>query len=363
MRICFIGDAAAIHTQRWVRWFAADHEVFVISTTAADSMPEYEVAQLPIETAPGLRLLRSLRMVRQVLAAYQPDLLHSHYINEAGWFGAASRRRPLVVTAWGSDVYRAPVESRLARHLNRWSVRSADWVTCDSADQAAVICSWGVPHERVSVIGWGIDRREFHPGIDGTPLRERLDIPWDAPVLLSPRQWLPNSNIAAVIAAHERLPASVYLVLKRGSQPDDGADVQTAIAASRAHGRIRVLGEITENQLPVMYASADVVVSLCTTDGTPASVLEAMALGKPVVALQNASLAEWVSDPGGRLVPGLDPEVIADAVLPLLFDRDVRARAAAHNLSVVAKRADRQVEFGRMARIYERLTESPHGTR
>jgi glycosyltransferase involved in cell wall biosynthesis len=357
MRLCFIGDAETIHTQRWVEWFAARHEVAIIATGPGEGLAPHRIATLPAESPLRTRLLASVLEVRRVLRRHRPDILHCHFINEAGWLGAASGHRPLVITAWGSDVYRAPAESRLARHLNPWSVRRADWVTCDSHDQASVLRSWGVPAERASVVGWGVDRQEFHPRIDGSSWRAKLGIPSDAKVVMSPRQWYANSNIPSVVAGHELLPEDFYLVLKRspGFEPDGGRTVQDAIESSRARDRIRVVERLDASELPALYAMGDVAVSLCTTDGTPASVLEAMALGLPVVALENASLSEWVSDPGGRLIPGLDPHQIAQAVQSVVADAGTVARAAEHNVAIVAERADREAEFARMDEIYQRL--------
>jgi glycosyltransferase involved in cell wall biosynthesis len=357
MRLCFIGDAETIHTQRWVEWFAADHEVSVIATGRGEGLPEYKVATLPGHSPLRTRLFESVLEVRRVLRRHRPDILHGHFINEAGWFSAASGHRPFVITAWGSDLYRAPAESRLARYLNPWSVRRADWVTCDSHDQASVIRSWGAAAEHVSVVGWGVDRRQFRPGVDGSGWRAKLDIPSDAKVIVSPRQWYANSNIPSVVAGHELLPESFYLLLKRmpGFEPDNGRPVHDAIEASSARDRIRVVERVEPSELPGLYAAGDVAISLCTTDGTPVSVLEAMALGLPVVALENASLAEWVSDPGGRLVPGLDPQQIAQAVRSMVADAATIARAAEHNIAIVTERADREAEFARMDEIYERL--------
>jgi glycosyltransferase involved in cell wall biosynthesis len=316
------------------------------------------VATLPdAARLPGKRLINSIRMVRRIVAEHRPDIVHSHFINEPGWFGAAAGCHPFVVTAWGSDVYRAPNESKLARRLNPWTVRHADWVTCDSEDQAKVIRSWGAAADHVSVIGWGVDRSEFNPGVDGSAFRAEIGIPQDAPVLLSPRQWYTNSNIPAIIDAHTRMSGDIYLILKRirGYEPEGGAPIERLVEASPARDRIRVVEAMPPAKLPNLYAAADAVVSVCTTDGTPVSVLEAMAMGLPVVALDNASLAEWVSEPGGTLVPDLDPDKLARSVESVLLDQGAREKAAAHNLDVIAKRADRDVEFGRMAEIYERL--------
>jgi len=362
MRICFIGDCGSVHVERWVRWFAGTYDVGVISTGIGNRIPEYTIGRLPTRSKPFSRVLESALEVRRLITRYRPDVVHCHYINEAGWLGAITAFHPLIISAWGSDLYRAPKESRLAHTLNPWALRRADWITCDSHDQARVIHSWKVNPARVSVIGWGIDRAEFHPGLDGTSSRDAYGIPLDAPVLLSPRQWLANSNIPTIIAAHARLADDVYLILKHspgaGACTDENAVVTRHIAGSPARNRIVEIGELPERELPSLYAAADAVVSLCSTDGTPVSVLEAMAVGQPVVALDIPSLSEWVREPGGRLVSSLDPASVAAAVEPFLVDPAARARAAQANVEIVAQRADRSSEFARMAAIYRQAANS-----
>jgi glycosyltransferase involved in cell wall biosynthesis len=358
VRICYIGDPRSVHTQRWVRWFADRQDVSLIATAPDASLKELELGVLTEGGPPGTRLVRAVRDVRTLLRRARPDVVHAHFINEAGWFAAASGRRPFVVTAWGSDVYRAPQESKLAGRLNPWAVRRADWVTCDSEDQARTLREWAGPDAHVSVIGWGVDRDEFNPEVDGRPMRRELGIPEDVRVVFSPRQWLPNSNIEAVVAAHARLPADVWLLLKRIPRFEDaaGAPVERAVADSPAKDRIRVVGEINADQLAPLTAASDAVVSLCGTDGTPVSLLEAMAVGKPVVALRNASVAEWLSDPGGQLIDDLEPATVAAALETALRPGDARAEARAHNVAVVAERADRAAEMARMEQIYGELT-------
>jgi glycosyltransferase involved in cell wall biosynthesis len=124
-----------------------------------------------------------------------------------------------------------------------------------------------------------------------------------------------------------------------------------------------VVGEIPAPELPSLYAAADAVVSLCDSDGTSVSVLEAMATGKPVIALENASLAEWISEPGGRLVPRGDPGNVADAIDVFLAVGRLREEAAAHNLAIVESRADRVAQMARMEQIYESLAATPSENR
>jgi glycosyltransferase involved in cell wall biosynthesis len=359
MRICFIGDARSVHTQRWVLWFAEHHDVALIATQPDPALAEHELAGLPATSrVPGTRLAHSAMLTRRAVRAYRPDVVHAHYINEAGWLAAASGARPFVISAWGSDLYRAPQESAVARRLNPWAARRADFVTCDSEDQARLLRAWGVPSDRVGVIGWGVDRSEFNPEVDGGAMRDTLDIPREADVILSPRQWLANSNIEAIVAAHALVDGEPHLVLKRlpRHEPDGGRAVLAAVAASPARDRVHLVEEIDAAALPSLYAAADVVVSLCVTDGTPMSVLEAMATGRAVVAFRNESLAEWVAPPGGRLVSSTAPGEVAAAISGFLNgSAGDREAVVTHNVETVAERADRAAEMRRMDAVYARL--------
>ncbi len=202
-------------------------------------------------------------------------------------------------------------------------------------------------------------RSQFHPGVDDTAFARSLGIPAGARVLLSPRQWNANSNVASIIAAHAQLDSNVYLIVK--SFPGRGGDAldeaERAIERSPAGERIRTVGDVDASMLPSMYASAEVVISTCGTDGTPVSVLEAMAAGRYVIALKDASLAEWVAEPGGRLVETPAPDAIARAVKAFLDDPEAAGRATEHSSAVIAARADRETEFRRMGEIYDRLVE------
>jgi len=189
-------------------------------------------------------------------------------------------------------------------------------------------------------------------------MRDTLDIPREADVILSPRQWLANSNIEAIVAAHALVDGEPHLVLKRlpRHEPDGGRAVLAAVAASPARDRVHLVEEIDAAALPSLYAAADVVVSLCVTDGTPMSVLEAMATGRAVVAFRNESLAEWVAPPGGRLVSSTAPGEVAAAISGFLNgSAGDREAVVTHNVETVAERADRAAEMRRMDAVYARL--------
>jgi glycosyltransferase involved in cell wall biosynthesis len=361
LRLCFLADPRSVHTVRWLRYFAErGHRVSLISQhpPPADLPLEAYVPLAEKASLPGTRLALNVMEVRRAVGRLRPDLLHAHYINENGWLGAGSGFHPFVLTAWGSDVYVARQRSRLARWLNPWAVRRADFVTADSLDQIQELRRMGA--RASEMIGWGVDLGSF-PGTLRSDWKRRHGIPGDQPVVLSPRQWLPNSNIADIIEAFERVRrerSDVLLVLKRApTGPSDlRGQLEDRLRQGGLSGATLVIDELPESEMPGLYEAADVTVSVCSSDGTPVSVLEAMAARSAVIAGDLPSLREWIQpEQTGRLVPVGDPDRLARSILGLLEDGTLRGRLAAGARRLVEERADRHRYFQRMEEICRRL--------
>ena len=96
--------------------------------------------------------------------------------------------------------------------------------------------------------------------------------------------------------------------------------------------------------------------SVPSSDGTPSSVLEAMACGAAPVLSDLPSLHEWVADgQEGLFVAAGDGGALAAAILRLVRDDGLRARLRANGLAVIADRADRARRMRRAEEIYETL--------
>src|SRR5205807_2701127 len=143
-----LGDLDGSHTRRWLAFFAGrGHDVHAISFyPPRDSPPGVHLHLLRLAAAPApaasasrrapprLSLLRALippsfqRLVHferyrraglpEVVHKIAPDVFHAHYLVEHGFYGLAARFHPYVVSAWGSDVFRAS-KSPLGRIVAR----------------------------------------------------------------------------------------------------------------------------------------------------------------------------------------------------------------------------------------------------
>jgi glycosyltransferase involved in cell wall biosynthesis len=107
--------------------------------------------------------------------------------------------------------------------------------------------------------------------------------------------------------------------------------------------KVELLPGLPRWQVADWFQHSQVVVSPTTHDGTPNTLLEAMASGCFPVAGDLESLREWIS-PGvnGALVNPADPVALAQAIIAALRQPELRQQAQAANLQLIAERAEYQ---------------------
>jgi glycosyltransferase involved in cell wall biosynthesis len=117
---------------------------------------------------------------------------------------------------------------------------------------------------------------------------------------------------------------------------------------------VSLMPKLSPRALADSFHSAQVMVSPSTHDGTPNSLLEAMACGVFPVCGDLESIREWIRHgENGLLVNPNDAEALADALLLALKDRAMRSRAAEINAKIVAERADYRVNMKRVEQFYD----------
>jgi glycosyltransferase involved in cell wall biosynthesis len=117
-----------------------------------------------------------------------------------------------------------------------------------------------------------------------------------------------------------------------------------------------LMPRLGQRALADAYHSAQVMVSPSTHDGTPNTLLEAMACGCFPVLGDIESVREWVTDgENGLLVDARDPQALATAIIQALKDHKLRARAAEINQRSIAERADYRIVMQQVEAFYSRL--------
>lgn len=320
-----------------------------------------------LRSYPGLRVpLMPTKRELNILAAYEPDVVHTHgfaFMGLKGMWASRELLRPMILTFHTMVIdaipYYTPFKRRsrlltnlISRYLRGFLHRSGAVVAPTKAvmDELYRLA----PRMRhTSVIPNGVDLERFRTNLDGGTVREELGI-GDADLLLHVGRVAPEKDIAFLLQAFpgllRRRPGCKLLFV------GTGPELERSRRFVQRHGLaddILFTGFVPDKDLPSYYAAADVmtIASQFETQGMVA--LEAMACGKPVVAVDYRAFPEYIEDgrngflfPVGD-VPGFHLSVLA----ALECEDEVRERARE-----TAGRFSWEHTTGALMALYEEMT-------
>jgi glycosyltransferase involved in cell wall biosynthesis len=266
--------------------------------------------------APGPGSFGEAIRLRRIVGRADPDLLHLHS-SKAGLAGrlAVRGRRPTLFQphAWSFHA----LGGRLRRAAAAWERLGARWATaivCVSeaerrdGEAAGIRANW-------RVVPNGVDLEAFRP-TDRVDARARLGLP-AGPLAVSvgrlSRQKGQDLLVEAWPKVRSRVEAAELVLV--GSGPEESA-------LRRSGGDVQFVG--AQDDVQPWLAAADVVVLPSRWEGLPYVVLEAMAVGTPVVATDVTGVREALGE-AGAIVPPEDPGALAEAVVAALSGADVRS--------------------------------------
>jgi glycosyltransferase involved in cell wall biosynthesis len=322
-------------------------------TLAGPIWPGYSHATLETPDVPvAIRTWPTSRWMRRLLRDTQPDLVHAHWMPIAALallYGAS----PLVVSAWGSDVFQATRGQRLAWRL---ALRQVDLSLGSSRALLRELERLGAPPTRTALINWGVNLDEFRPADERLAARARLGLP-PGPVILSPRSTGDVYNVDVITKAFEpiaRERPDVTLVLLRG---EEGVSATTS-------EQVKVIQRVPAEVMPDYYRAADICVSIATTDSSPRSVWEAMACGTPCLVSDIPWVHELLIDEDNALIVSIDDKAVEAGIRRLLFDSELAALLSERGRVLVEQHRDREREMDRLCALYQHvITDGRHRSR
>lgn len=277
-------------------------------------------------------LARMVKLVRQI----RPDVVHTH-MAKAGTVGRIAAQMcgvPLIVHTYHGHVFHSYFGRRKTQVFltieRALALRTHRLVTVGDS-QRAEIASYGIaPPAKLEPIRLGLELRPFleaetHRG----DLRRELGIGHSTRLIGIVARLAP-------IKAHEDFFAAAQLVQQ--AQPDvsflvigDGerrAELEALVRRLSLTDHVRFLG--WRRDMPRIYADLDVVALTSRNEGSPVSLIEALAAARPVVSTAVGGVPEVVLDgETGLTVPVSQPRALAEGIVRLLRD-PVEAELLAH---------------------------------
>lgn len=301
------------------------------------------------------------------LHEFRPDLIHAHhpfFLGDAALRTARELGRPLVFThhtMYEDYTHYVPVNQQLLRQfvvrLSTDYANLCDHVIAPSESVADLLHQRGV-ESSIAVIPTGVDLALFSGG-NGRAMRQQLGIPPGSKVIGHVGRLAPEKNLdylAAAIArylGHDAGAGSCCLIV--GSGPSQ-TQIQEIFQGQGVADRLYLAGRRTGQELADAYAAMDLFAFASKTETQGMVLAEAMAAGKPVIALDAPGAREVVhSAEVGRLLHGdAEREAFADALaeFPLAGEAYEELAQAAKEWARVFSR---EQCCRRLVQVYEQL--------
>jgi glycosyltransferase involved in cell wall biosynthesis len=286
--------------------------------------------------------LHSLARLIGLMRRYRPHVVHTHTA-KAGFLGRLAARLsgvPVVVHTFHGHVfhgYFGKFKSGLYIALERLAARLSDRIITLSDGLRDELVGYRIaPTERFEVVPLGLDLGQLTSTSLGEWRRE-LGVAHDAPLVGIVGRLVPVKNHALFLQmaarVRARLPEARFVIVGDGELRADLEALAEALGLAEA-----VVFAGWQQDLAPIYADLDALVIASRNEGTPVSVIEAMAARVPVVATRVGGLPDLLC--GGRfgaLVAPDDAEAMVEAVLDALRARlDTPARLEAARTHALA---------------------------
>jgi len=342
MKILFLADARSIHIRRWIEFFNQQGEQTYLISLEESTQPITEMIQLRSPNLPNFsKYFLATKQIREIVEKIKPDLINAHFVPNYGWIGARLAFRPLVVSAWGSDILVSAEKSIFHRLRAGWVLKKADWLTSDSNYLTNQMVKLGALRNKISTFPMGINR-EFL-SIPKRQLSKKNEI-----TIISTRQLEPVYNLDLLIRVvpliMERSNLDIrFLIVGEGSQRERLRDLARRLGVT---DKAEFCGKVSLENLIKLLTSADIYVSTSLSDSTSVSLLEAMACSLIPVVTDIAGNREWIEDGiNGFLVPTNRPEELAEKIVSSCQNMAGLQKIVDRNKQMVSEKANYQANL------------------
>lgn len=351
----------------------AGYQVTGISAPGPD-VPALEAHGIRHIAVPLTRRLTPLADLRALLRLYRVfrrerfTIVHTH-TPKPGLLGQLAARMagtPAVINTIHGFYFHEhmpPAQRRFYITMERIAARCSDLILSQSSEDLETALRLGIcPPERIQWLGNGIDIRRFDPGrIDPqrlARLRRDLGAPPDTPVIGFVGRLVAAKGVIELARAVRQVQSRVgpVTLLIVGGVDREKGDALTPETIQAAAGTTTCVFAGVRQDMPEMYALMDVFALPSYREGFPRAAMEASAMGVPCVVTDVRGCREAVEHGrNGLLTPLRDVDALAEAIVRLLQNDNLRAAMGSAGRSMARERFDEQQVFQRVIGAYRRV--------
>lgn len=400
MKILFVTDARSPISKNWIKHFIQpENEIYIASTFDCDfdypvnrfeftpvafssakkkSSAPSSASSLTLNLRTALRqffgpltIPASAKKLGKFIQEVQPDLIHAMRIPYEGMLTASAlgrgnlaptqiapsavlgrrlvTRPSFLVSVWGNDFTLHAPSTPLMKSYTKFVMKNVDALHADTNRDIKLAQEWGLDKNKLTLVtlgNGGVKKDIFYP--PNEPVKN--------PIIINPRGVRPyvrnDSFFKAIPIVLSKRPDAKFICT---SMQGEAQAMKWVDELNISHA-VELLPVMEYNKMGDLFRSAQIVVSPSVHDGTPNSLIEAMACGCFPVAGDLESIREWITHgQNGLLFDSNNPQSIADAILLGLERKDLRRDAAGLNANLISAKADYEVNMKRVEEFYKSI--------
>lgn len=362
MKICYVGTSAPRLVNLLGDMSDRGHEIHWITL----GLPKYEIPDITLHSDPKLYdtpfIKRNLLspyyflLFKMKLKKISPDIVHSINVKWAGWFSVLSGFNNVIVTPQGGDVMIRPNVNSDFFHkwLRRYALSNAAVVTYGNDTMLKNIRRWTTPKKIFKYFA-GVKFDLFDFKISPHELRQKLGI-GNKKVVFSPRMFEQNSNLDIVLQTiplvKKRFPNIVYIFTCHLEINNYSLRMKELIKELNIAGNCMFMNGIHPREMPNFYSISDVVISILSSDGMPATLLESMAMKKTLVISKIPSYLGLMRENYALMANHRDKQTTAKAIIKGLTQDEETAQMKEIAYNWVRQNADLKKLNATLEKLY-----------
>lgn len=361
MKILYVTSNGGIHDYRFLNKLTADFEVLLLHYSARNIIDE-------IREIKGLKIISKIPLVRsfpylseknhfrKIYEDFKPDITHTGYVWQVGILASHANVHPHLSMVWGSDILIEPDKRWYFKKIVKKVMLQADHIQCDAEFvKKKIIIDYSVSAEKITVFPWGIDLHLFIP-TDKFKARKILNLKEDEFIIIFNRSLEKIYGIEYLLKGFkdfaEGKPNVRLLILSTGTLQNK---LLNYLSVNNLVNKVTFIGTVKNNKLPMYLGASDVYISTSLSDGTSLSLLEAMAIGKPVIVTDLPSIKEWVNDKNGIIIPTKDPVRILIALETYYNNHQLIDKHGNINLIIASEHFNWDSNYIKLKELYNRI--------
>jgi hypothetical protein len=390
MKLAFIADGRSEHTRRWIQYFVVDCEVLLISPYECNPIHGVTIVTLPgrfrltsqliddktvkrtqisalsklfmlaVGSAVANRLwgllkltdlFRQIKITKDTLRNFEPDVVHALRIQTEGYLAAFSRFDNFVISSWGSDFIHTAANSLVHRVLTKMTMKKTMYFMSDCQRDQKLAGKLGLPNHA---------RRFVFPGNGGvnTSIFFPSNILCTTPTIFYCRGLNHLTKIDTLFTGMS------LLKLKTGVEPSltilsphstHAAIMECALRCGFNLDNLAIIGYIDLAKFADIMRKNTIFVSPLISDGVPCSMMEAMACGMIPVMSDLDSIREQITNGvNGFLFDPISPQSLAAALEQAFASIDGNFRLG--NVHMISEKSEYYSCLGQVKDVYSDVT-------